>query len=248
MHASVRIAFVLCTLVACTSSGTGTMGLPGVKGDPGPKGADGAPGAPGAPGPNGSADDGAAILTKLKTVTGPGNSSGLDADSVGGIDSNSLQTKGLRAIQLLPIAALVGGTAAISSQTVIFPASTSSAYWNVIVPSDLGTISGITVTGYAACATGNIGLSASFGALKAGAALVSPGAVTMKADNFAVPGTAFLGITRVITGIPLTSPVTSVAPRDVLIVRLDRFDALAGTDNCAGNFTLWGAQLEYQSN
>ena len=65
----------------------GADGNDGATGATGPQGAAGPQGATGAAGSNGSPDTAAQILTKIKTVDGSG--SGLDADSLDGIQASS---------------------------------------------------------------------------------------------------------------------------------------------------------------
>jgi len=66
---------------------TGATGPAGSNGSDGAQGPQGATGATGATGPAGSPDTAAQVLTKIKTVDGSG--SGLDADTLDGINSTS---------------------------------------------------------------------------------------------------------------------------------------------------------------
>jgi len=79
-------------LLAACSGSDGPAGPAGLPGEPGPPGDPGAPGAPGSP------DTGAQVLEKLTEVDGEG--SGLDADSLDGLDSTDFARRGRRSITL----------------------------------------------------------------------------------------------------------------------------------------------------
>lgn len=70
----------------------------------GPVGATGPPGAPGAPG-SGSADTAAQILAKLVTVDGSG--SGLDADTLDGLDSSGFLPANAIGVTVMPQPSIV---------------------------------------------------------------------------------------------------------------------------------------------
>lgn len=71
---------------------SGAPGATGSAGPAGPAGTAGAPGAPGADGSDGSPDSAAQIRDKLVTVDGSG--SGLDADSLDGLDASTFAAAG----------------------------------------------------------------------------------------------------------------------------------------------------------